>query len=101
MAFIRRREDFRCAVCGTAVHGTGYTDHCPKCLWSMHVDMEPGDRASECHGMMRPVHALLQGGVFTIDYLCDRCGAKKSTKAAPEDSRDVITSLAGPYGLKN
>ena len=26
--------------------GNGYTNHCPKCLWSKHVDINPGDRGA-------------------------------------------------------
>src|SRR3989344_4073116 len=55
--FIPREEPFICEHCGFAVEplerGT-CRSHCPKCLWSKHVDHEPGDRASSCHGMMEP-----------------------------------------------
>jgi len=52
--FQRQKEDFVCGECGTTVSGTGYTNHCPQCLWSMHVDVNPGDRAAACGGMMEP-----------------------------------------------
>ncbi|MEK7061411.1 MAG: RNHCP domain-containing protein, partial [Patescibacteria group bacterium] len=45
MSFVKKIEDFVCKVCGTKVKGTGYTNHCPNCLYSLHVDEEvPGDR---------------------------------------------------------
>ena len=50
--FIKVKEDFVCEHCGAEVKGDGYTNHCPKCLWSKHVDVHPGDRAAECGGMM-------------------------------------------------
>ena len=57
--FVRRREDFVCEHCGTKVVGDGYTNHCPKCLWSKHVDIMPGDRAEDCQGLMRPIDIKL------------------------------------------
>ena len=53
--FIKNIEDFTCEHCGAPVKGTGYTNHCPKCLWSKHEDVNPGDRASDCHGLMKPI----------------------------------------------
>lgn len=38
--FTRVIEDFICENCGTEVKGNGYTNHCPKCLWSKHVDKD-------------------------------------------------------------
>ena len=39
---------------GKKVEPLGYTsrNHCPFCLWSLHVDENPGDRACECGGEM-------------------------------------------------
>ncbi|MFA6992594.1 MAG: RNHCP domain-containing protein, partial [Candidatus Gracilibacteria bacterium] len=37
--FSRTIEDFVCEKCGAKVKGDGYTNHCPKCLWSKHVDI--------------------------------------------------------------
>ena len=42
--FERNREDFTCNNCELFVQGDGYTDHCPSCLYSKHVDINPGDR---------------------------------------------------------
>jgi len=42
--FQKRIENFTCEKCGLFVKGTGYTDHCPNCLWSKHMDINPGDR---------------------------------------------------------
>lgn len=35
--------------------GGGYRNHCLDCLWSLHVDLEPGDRANPCGGPMAPI----------------------------------------------
>ena len=38
-------EDFICENCGKDVEKSSYTarDHCPYCLYSKHVDINPGD----------------------------------------------------------
>ena len=46
--FTRTVGDFVCENCNTSVKGNGYTDHCPCCLYSKHVDINPGDRDCDC-----------------------------------------------------
>lgn len=93
--FQRRIEAFTCAVCGTQVQGNGYTDHCPSCLWGQHVDVNPGDRAAECQGMMEPVGALVPAGKTPrIFYRCAGCGHERFNDAAPEDNIDEIIRLS-------
>ncbi len=92
--FARNIEDFICMNCGAHVKGNGYTDHCPVCLYSMHVDINPGDRKCTCLGVMKPVRSSLdRAGSFTIEYVCTKCGARKRVKAAPNDSKDVLMAL--------
>jgi DNA-directed RNA polymerase subunit RPC12/RpoP len=91
--FRRVIEDFICFNCGAEVKGSGYTDHCPSCLWSLHVDNNPGDRASKCKGAMRPVGVVYDRTWYTIDYVCTKCGARKRFKASEADSRQALTSL--------
>jgi ribosomal protein L37AE/L43A len=99
--FRRTTEDFVCEWCGTEVKGTGYTDHCPGCLSSKHVDINPGDRASPCQGRMTPTSAVYERGEFTITYCCRKCGAEKRVRAAAGDDRDLLVRLAaGPSGRK-
>ena len=68
--FTRKIEDFTCVVCGTEVKGNGYTNHCPECLSSLHVDVNPGDRASDCHGVMLAENLERKNG---HDYIVHRC----------------------------
>ena len=75
--FIKNKEDFVCEKCGQKVKGNGYTNHCPKCLWSKHVDIHPGDRAEICGGMMSPVSIDLEKGEYVINYKCVKCGARR------------------------
>lgn len=91
--FTRRVEDFDCAHCGTHVSGNGYTNHCPNCLWSRHVDTTPGDRASTCAGMMRPMAAAPDGDRFIITHTCEKCGKTIRQHTAPNDNTDVIIAL--------
>ncbi|MDP3957514.1 MAG: RNHCP domain-containing protein [bacterium] len=92
--FQRTKEDFICERCGNFVCGSGYTNHCPKCLWSKHVDVNPGDRQATCHGLMEPVGVELKRGEYFILHKCVACGFKKPNKRSPDDSFDVILKLS-------
>jgi len=93
--FQRRIEDFVCEKCGTMVKGTGYTDHCPNCLWSKHVDINPGDRNARCKGLMEPMRLEVKRGEYIIHYRCQKCGYKFRVKATPNDNFDQIIALVG------
>lgn len=92
--FQRTIEDFICENCGTKTKGNGYTDHCPKCLWSRHVDINPGDREADCGGIMEPIGVEVKNKEYIIDYKCTRCGYKHRVKSASEDSLDEMLKLA-------
>lgn len=85
MGFRRQIEDFVCTFCGTKVSGDGYTNHCPVCLWSLHVDIDPGDRASSCLGQMEPISLEQKQDQFIITHKCVKCGHIKPNKASKED----------------
>ena len=38
--------------------GTQHRNHCPNCLSSLHLDIEPGDREADCGGIMDPVGCM-------------------------------------------
>lgn len=89
MTFTRKIEDFICEHCGTSVVGNGFTNHCPKCLWSKHVDVDPGDRLAECGGMMEPVSIEEKGGVpARIHHRCLKCGFERYASIVKGDSLD-------------
>lgn len=92
--FERTKEDFICGNCGRAVRGNGYTNHCPACLWSRHVDVNPGDRAATCDGLMEPVGAELKNGEWVIRHRCVVCGFERKNKTVPEDNFDVILKIS-------
>ena len=90
MTFKRTKEDFVCENCRAFVHGDGYTDHCPYCLYSRHVDKSPGDRECKCGGLMKPVRLILEKGVYKIEYICLKCGYKHKVKAAKNDNIEIL-----------
>lgn len=92
--FLRKKENFKCENCGEEVKGNGYTDHCPKCLWGKHVDEEiPGDRASECRALMKPIEISYLSGKFKIRYRCSKCRHEFWVWAAEEDNREELMEL--------
>lgn len=90
-------EDFTCEYCEQEVTGDGYTNHCPECLWSKHVDIEPGDRAAQCGGLMEPEKLETEGTSFRITHRCTKCGYSKPNRTAKEDKLDqLLSKKAGP-----
>lgn len=92
--FIRNKEDFDCENCGFSVVGDGYTNHCPQCLWSKHVDIDPGDRLATCHGLMGPFQIEMDGGETYIAQKCIKCQHIRRNKVSKNDSYDRIVSIS-------
>lgn len=92
--FQRTIENFTCERCGRRVAGNGYTNHCPQCLWSKHVDENPGDRAETCGGMMEPVGIEVKEEKYVIAHKCIRCGLEKKNKASEDDNMNEIIKLS-------
>jgi len=93
LKFKRTKENFICASCGAKIIGTGYTDHCPNCLYSKHVDVFPGDRQAKCGGLMQPISATIKGQSYVIFYQCQKCGYQSSVKAGKDDNLETIIAL--------
>lgn len=91
--FQKRIEDFVCENCGEKVKGNGYTNHCPKCLWSKHVDVNPGDRASKCLGMMKPIRVEGSTPSYFLIHECVRCGQKARIMADKMDSGEALLTV--------
>jgi hypothetical protein len=89
-AFVKRVEDFVCEHCGAHMRGDGFTNHCSECLWSKHVDQTPGDRAEVCHGLMKPTDVFGSTPEYKIVHTCEKCGAKRTITARPEDATALI-----------
>lgn len=67
-----------------------YTNHCPHCLWSRHVDVHPGDRAARCRAPMRPFRLLYEKGRFVLVHECVRCGAQRRCRASRNDDLSTL-----------
>ena len=65
----------------------------PFCLYSLHVDIVPGDRASGCGGLLVPLAAETDARRgYMIIYRCKKCGAIKRNKSA-HDAKISPTTL--------
>ena len=91
--FSRKIEDFFCEKCGNFTKGSGYTDHCPKCLWSKHVDENPGDRQAKCLGLMEPIRVESKKDGHIIYYKCTKCGFHHKVKSAQDDDFEKILEI--------
>lgn len=91
--FQRKIEDFVCENCGEFVKGNGYTNHCPACLWSKHVDNNPGDRQNDCQGLMEPIEAFFKKDTWHLIQKCQKCGKEKVIKLNKEDSLDSLEKI--------
>ena len=104
--FIKNDGGFTCRNCGKEVLPLGYSsrNHCPFCLCSLHLDINPGDRLSGCGGIMFPVKAEPDAKKgFIITHKCEKCGAIRRNRAAteakvqPDDIKKVIALTVGKY----
>ena len=91
--FQRKIENFTCEKCGTLVKGNGWTNHCPKCLWSKHLDINPGDREEICAGLMAPVSIIKKGGGYLINHQCQKCGFERRKKLEKSDNFDALLMI--------
>ena len=92
-------DPFTCKVCGREIlpegAGSDHRNHCPYCLSSVHVDNEPGDRASECHGVMEPISVWVRkNGEWALLHRCRMCGTIHANRVAADDNPLLLMSLA-------
>lgn len=92
-------ESFTCKYCGRLVTpgeaGTDHRNHCPYCLHSLHLDIEPGDREADCGGIMESVAVWVRKhGEWAIIHRCKRCGQLSSNRIAADDSPLLLMSIA-------
>lgn len=90
---------FVCLQCGFGVSsgeiGTRHRNHCPRCLYSLHVDLRIGDRLSECKGLMEPIGIWVQAdGEWSVLHRCTRCGLIRANRIAGDDNEAVLLGLA-------
>lgn len=93
------KDVFVCKVCGRTIlpegAGSGHRNHCPNCLTSLHLDVEPGDRASDCGGLMDAVAVWVRmKGEWAVIHRCRRCGVLRSNRVAADDNPMKLMSIA-------
>ena len=89
-------EEFICEKCGEKIKRLNYTarDHCNKCLYSKHVDINPGDRANSCKGLLKPIGIEKFKDTYKIIYKCEKCGQLHKNIVASDDNFDLIIDLS-------
>lgn len=90
-------ENFICENCGKEVEKLGYScrNHCPYCLYSKHVDINPGDRQEKCHGLLEPIGLETNSKKgYIIIFKCKKCGKIVKNKSAEDDDMDKIIKLS-------
>lgn len=94
--FVKKDEAFTCINCGKKVGPLGYTtrDHCPHCLYSIHIDIMPGDRANTCKGILKPIGIEKFKDTYKIVYRCEKCHEEHKNIMATDDNLDEIISIS-------
>jgi RNHCP domain len=96
---LKRAQSFRCHHCRldvpTDAPGTAHRNHCPNCLWSRHVDDDPGDRASDCLASMEPIAITVRkDGEWILIHRCHGCGTLSSNRTAADDNPLLLLRIA-------
>ncbi len=91
-------EAFQCGNCGKEVppQKGSCRNHCKHCLTSRHLDaVFPGDRASPCQALMKPI-GLTQSGKkgFILLHECIKCGRTIKNKLADDDNMELAITLS-------
>ena len=91
-------ESFVCLNCNYNVPPVSKTcrNHCPQCLYSLHVDYKvPGDRNSNCKGLMEPVQVIQNKKGYMIIHKCIRCGYVNRNKVMQDDCWNKVIAVLG------
>lgn len=93
--FIKNNQTFICDYCNKVVpqHPTSSRDHCCFCLYSKHVDINPGDRQNGCKGLLMPVGIRTANGKTQIAYNCTKCSERVFNITAEDDSKTALQEL--------
>ncbi len=100
---------FQCENCKREISkeriiGTLYRNHCPHCLYSIDVDLSPGDRNSKCKGVMVPIGLTFKEegkdkygnhrqGELMIIHECKKCKKFSINRIAGDDNSDSILQI--------
>ena len=92
-------EPFKCRNCrafiGEPPSGGRQRNHCPMCLYSLHVDLKtPGDRASDCRSLMEPIGVFYRPNLEQmVVHRCLGCGAVRYNRVAADDNPILLAEL--------
>ncbi len=89
-------EPFICEHCKNEVKPLLYSarDHCNYCLYSKHVDINPGDRSNTCQGLLKPIGIEKFKNTYKIIYKCQKCKMIHKNIMAIDDNFDIIIELS-------
>jgi protein-arginine kinase activator protein McsA len=90
-------KGFTCRNCGKTVEPAAKTarNHCPYCLWSLHVDLEvPGDRKNPCQGLMEPGALYQKHGEWIVVHRCIECDFERPNKLSEDDNFETAIDLS-------
>jgi len=104
--------EFKCKHCQNIVKaaiGTKNRNHCPNCLYSLHLDEKtPGDRLSSCKGKMKPIGITQKQlkknkypkannknnqAELKIIHQCLSCNQMSTNRIAGDDNPKIILQL--------
>lgn len=98
MNFTVINQGFQCLFCKKEVppQKGSCRNHCPSCLYSLHVDaVYPGDRASKCHGLMKPTGVTQSGKKgWILLHQCTKCGVVIRNKMANDDNMVLASNIS-------
>ena len=92
-------EVFKCKHCrrfiGGLPSGGHHRNHCPFCLYSLHVDdRRTGDRQSICGSRMQPIGSFQRrNGEHVLVHRCLGCGFERFNRIAADDDFELVLSL--------
>lgn len=96
--FIFKNETFVCEQCMFENDlAKGFIrNHCSNCLYSKHVDLDvPGDRQSECGGLMKPEAILWNGNKgWMIVHKCIICAKVIKNKVCEGDNMELVANIS-------
>ncbi len=94
--FSKKDNSFICDNCQKLVPPLNYTsrNHCPFCLFSKHLDFNPGDRKNKCQGLMQPIEIEKHRQSFKIVFRCQKCQTVKKNIIASDDMIEQIIQIS-------
>ena len=92
-------ESFKCKHCrrfiGALPSGGHHRNHCPFCLYSLHVDdRRAGDRQSICKSRMQPIGSFQRrNGEHVLVHRCLGCSFERFNRIAADDDFELVLAL--------